>query len=308
MSDDDHIADEDLGPAERLVRSLARPREEQVLAPPRGQQAAPPRQPFTGLLGFTFRLWWADLWVLLAIAALATGASLLAGLLLEGIHARHAFSGDTLVMTSWFPPHVGLSAPMVATGLIAIAAQGWANATTVALLLGQVCGRRRIGLSDLGCGLPFWGWTAAILLLEIVLDRASELVPPPLNLVISVLFLTGFVFYVQVIVDRRRNGLAALGASWRLVFRQAGFWRVLGWQLRLMLIAGPAVLLAMALPTLLGGHTGVEDVGVQLGSGLFFEPLSAVFVTLMYLLTCGEREQVETMLAAGGPAVAAEAQ
>ncbi len=314
MSDEDgdSFAREDQGPAERLIRALRpagdprvanRVAETPGLARGRGTGDG---GIFAGLFRFTFRIWRANLLPLLVVGLLATAAGLLTALLTEGIHSSHSFSGALLVAVSSQPPHVRLSAPVIVTGLISIAAYGWATATIVAMLVGHVGDRRPVSLRDLGCGLPFWGWVTMVYLLEIVLDRGAsvvEHVSPVLfglgslgSFIVSVLFLTGFAFYSQWIVDERRDGFSALGASWLLVFRHAGFWRVLGYQLLLMLCLAPILLADVALTLHFGTHSILGGVSLQVLSGVVAQPLSAALITVMYLLARGRREQVEAVL------------
>jgi hypothetical protein len=255
-------------------------------------------------------MWRANLLPLLVVGLLATAVGLLIALLTEGPHSSHAFSSTALVVISDQAPHVRLSGPVVVTGIVSIAALGWASATMVAMLIGHVRDRRPADLGDLACGLPYSGWVIVISLLEILLDRGASIVEQaspmldPLgtlgSLIVGTLFLTGFAFYAQCIVDERRDGFSALAASWSLVFRGVGFWRILGCQILFMLCLTP-ILAAGFAPTIhYGSHSVPGAVSLQLLTGTVVAPLSAAFVTVMYLLARGRRGEVEAVLGTAG--------
>ena len=318
MSDeyDDFIARADQGPAERLIGSLRRTGDRhaarRLIEPPSAgdRRSTSRRGLFTGALRFTFRIWRVNLLPLLVVGALATAAGLLVAVPTEGLHSAYAFSGTSLVVLSTRPPHLLMSLPIVVTGLVSIAAFGWASATMVAMLIDHVRKRRPASLRDLGCGLPFWGWVTAIYLLQILLDSGAsvvEHVSPALyalgslgSFIVTTLFLTAFVFYSQAIVDERRDGFSALGASWLLVFRDAGFWRVLGYQLLFDFCLAPILVAGVALSLHFGAHSIRGGVSLQLLTGLVFEPLAVAFVTVLYMLARGRREQIEAVLGMAG--------
>jgi hypothetical protein len=265
------------------------------------------RQSFTGLFRFTLRIWRANLALLVAVALAAGALSLLAPALIEGLHSSFSFSGvefGVLVHRSDGGTHLSLSLPMLATGLIAIAASSWTMATMIAVLLLYFGLGRRAGVRELGCGLPFWPWVAAIVLLEESLDRGVHLIGslwPVLTpftglagFAITTLFVTVFTFYAQEIVASGRDGFAALAESWRLVAR-TGVWRVLGNELLFFVCLLPVLFPEVALVAHFGAHSVAGAASSQLLT-VVLTPLMASFTTVMYLLACGERAKLERLL------------
>ena len=136
-------------------------------------------QSFSGLFGFTARIWRANAVPLVTVGFLGSAIALLAAALIEGMHSTFSFSGAAfgiLVRGSDSGTHLSLSSPMLATGLITIAASSWASATMVVMLLTHVRRGRRASVRALGCGLRYWPWVAAVVLLEDLLNRGIYLV------------------------------------------------------------------------------------------------------------------------------------
>jgi hypothetical protein len=269
-------------------------------------------QSFSGLFGFTARIWRANAVPLVTVGFLGSAIALLAAALIEGMHSTFSFSGAAfgiLVRGSDSGTHLSLSSPMLATGLITIAASSWASATMVVMLLTHVRRGRRASVRALGCGLRYWPWVAAVVLLEDLLNRGVylvELIWPNLlaltglpGLAVSLLFMTVFVFYVQEIVASRRNGFAALAGSWTLVLR-TGVWRVFGNRLLFAVFLLPVLLPELVLVLHFGAYSAAGSGLSQLLSGVIAAPLLTAFTTVMYLLARGERKQVASVLRSGG--------
>jgi hypothetical protein len=277
---------------------------------------ATPQQSFSGLFGFTARISRANAVPLVTVGFLGSATALLAAALIEGVHSTFSFSGASfgiLVRGSDSGTHLSLSFAMLATGLITIAASSWASATMVVMLLTHVRRGRRAGVRALGCGLRYWPWVAAIVLLEDLLNRGFhliELIWPNLlaftvlpGLAVSLLFMTVFVFYVQEIVASRRNGLAALAESWTLVLR-TGIWRVFGNRLLFAVCLLPVLLPEFVLILHFGAYSAAGGALSQFVSGVVVTPLLSAFTTVMYLLARGERKQVASVLGLSGQAEA----
>lgn len=313
----DRTAAEDQGPAGRLfnaVRRNAHSAAERLHSPRYGGGHGPerPSADLSGLLSLTLRLWRVNVGVLIAVGFIGSAVSLLAAAALEGVHSPHAFSGMSLIGLTILSGGDGVSVrlhPSVTlTFLIAGAATAWVTATMVTMLLTHVRSGTRPRLRDLGCGLPSWGWVALIVLGEnLVLRLASVagalwlgLLPFSVlaRLAVGTAFFTVFLLYAQVIVGQRRDALDALAGSWRLVVG-AGFWRVLGNYLLFVLCLSPI----MVATVLLSAHfhaRGLAEAQDQVVFGVVVGPLSAAFLTALYLLARGDRAAVEAVVGAAG--------
>jgi hypothetical protein len=261
------------------------------------------RQSLSGLFRFTFRLWRADFVALVVVGFIASAAAVLEVVLVRVLESQFPSSGTALGFVLYDGSHVRISWPLVAAGLITAAAtSSWASSTIVAMLLGHVGQGRRASVRDLGCGLRYWPWVFGVVLAEDLVDRGAHLaglfspILTPLSglvqFVVSIAFMTVFVFFVQEIVGRGSTASAALAAS-SILARSTGVWRVFGNQVLLMCCLLPVLLVDVALIV----HFGTAgSLSVQLLTGVIATPLILAFTTIMYLLARGDRGQVEGAL------------